>query len=123
MGAVLLFSGGSDTQKAYQQRLATTFGPVLRANRQVSNELTTVRGIRATDARAAVHRAQQATTVAVGAVGALNVPAGSEQLAQDAHQVLDREGAYNAAVAGVLAHPSRTGAASCRAWRPISPAP
>ena len=110
VGAVLLFSGGSDAQKAYQQRLATAFGPVLGANHQLSNELTTVRGTRGPRARR--RAAGSAGHHRGGGCGwGLNVPAGSEQLARDAHQALDREGAYNAAVASVLAHPSRTGAA------------
>jgi hypothetical protein len=83
---------------------------VLGANRQVSDKLATLRGTRSDEARVAVRQAQQATTLAVGALGALTVPAGSQQLASDARQVLDRESAYLSAVSSVLATPSRTGA-------------
>jgi hypothetical protein len=108
--AVLLTSTGSDPDLAYRQKVAGVFGPVLGANRQVSDELAALRGTHPAGARVAVRRAQQATTLAVGALGALTTPAGSQQLASDARQVLDREGAYLSAVGAVLASPSRTGA-------------
>jgi len=109
--ALVLTSGGEDSGKTYRQELATAFGPVLGANEQLSAELGRLRGTKVPEAKAAVRRAQQATTEARGAVGALSVPQGSEGLARDAREVLDHEGAYLAAVAAVLARPSRTAAA------------
>jgi hypothetical protein len=108
--AVLLTSNddGSTADTAYRQQVATTFGPVLGANRELSGQLADLRGTNPTDARAAARRAQQATTLATGAIGALSAPSGSDQLARDARQVLDREGAYVSAVAAVLANPSST---------------
>ena len=108
--AVMMTSSDGSADTAYRQRVASAFGPVLGANRQVSDALARLRGTkantaRAADARLAVQRARQATTLATGAIGALNVPAGSDQLARDARQALDREGAYYADVARVLARP------------------
>ena len=99
-------SGGDGEQTAYSKRVAEAFGPVLGANQELSDELSRLRGTNPTDARASVRRAQQATTRTEGALAALNVPEGSEQLAADARQVLDRETAYLNAVAAVLANPS-----------------
>jgi hypothetical protein len=110
VAAALLTTGGSDPDLAYKQKVASVFGPVLGANRSVSDELAALRGTQTGDARVAVRRAQQATTLAEGALGALAAPAGSQQLASDARQVLDRESAYLSAVAAVLASPSRTAA-------------
>jgi hypothetical protein len=110
VAAVVLSSDddGSSAQTAYRQQVARTFGPVLGANRELSNQLADLRGTNPTEARAAARQAQQATTLATGAIGALNSPSGSEQLARDARQVLDREAAYVSAVAAVLANPSST---------------
>jgi hypothetical protein len=107
--AIVLTSSGDPeaaADLAYRKQVAAAFGPVLGANREVSDELGSLRGTRPADARAAVRRARQATTLATGAIGALAVPAGSERLARDARVVLDREGAYLSAVAAVLARPS-----------------
>jgi hypothetical protein len=111
--AVLTFVSKDDGPSAdtvYRQKIASAMGPVLGANRQASDALAHLRGkkvksARATDARIAVSRAQRAITLATGAVGALSVPAGSEQLGRDTRQVLDREHAYYAGVARVLAQP------------------
>jgi hypothetical protein len=117
-GAFLLLSGADDENSAtaYKQKVAAAFGPVLGANRQVSDQLArlrgTQRGARAGDARVAVRRAQQAVTLATGAVGALNAPSSSEQLARDARQALDRESAYYGEVARVLARPASTSTAN-----------
>jgi serine/threonine-protein kinase len=109
--AFLLGSGGGGgADKAYREKVAAAFGPVLGANRELSDELAQLSGPRAAEARQAVRRAQQATTMARGAVGALDVPPESEQLSGDAREVLDRETAYLAAVGAVLARPSRAGA-------------
>jgi hypothetical protein len=106
-------SGKTDANTAYKQKVASAFGPVLGANRQVSGTLARLRGTNpsssvAADARVAVRRAQQAATLSTGAIGALNVPAASEQLARDARQALDRESAYYAEVARVLNRPAST---------------
>jgi hypothetical protein len=108
VAAILLTSNddGANADTAYRQQVAKTFGPLLGANRDLSNELARLRGTKPTDARVAAHRSQQVTTLATGAIGALNTPKGSEQLARDARQALDREGAYLSAVTAVLANPS-----------------
>jgi hypothetical protein len=118
MGAVAaaLLLGGKDRDTgnagtAYRQKIASAMGPVLGANRQASDVLAHLRGKKvksagASDARIAVTRAQRAVTLATGAVGALNIPAGSEQLARDTRQVLDREHAYYAGVSRVLNRPA-----------------
>src|SRR4051812_22277924 len=108
---VLTGSNGVDPNTAYKQKVASAFSPVLGANRQVSDSLarlrgTSVKGSHAANARLAVRRAQQATTLATGAISAMSAPASSDQLARDSRQVLDRETAYLAAVASVLAHPT-----------------
>src|SRR4051794_23777412 len=111
--AVVLLTGskGPDPDTVYKQHVASAFGPVLGANRQVSDSLahlrgTSVKGTHAANARLAVRRARQSTTLATGAISALSTPASSDQLARDSRQVLDHEDAYLAAVASVLAHPT-----------------
>jgi hypothetical protein len=107
VAAVVLTSkdnGSADT--ASRQKLAAVFGPVLGANNDVSRELARIHGANPTDARAAVSRAQQATTAATGALSTLSVPAGSQQLLRDGSQVLDRQTAYLAAVGAVLSNQS-----------------
>jgi hypothetical protein len=108
---VVATSGGSDAsaKTKYQQQVARVFSPVLGANQQVSDELARLHGARATDARAAARRAVGEVTRAQGALDALTVPAGSQELNGSAHQVLDRETAYTNAVAALLARPSRSG--------------
>jgi hypothetical protein len=110
VAAFVLLSGSSsstsDGDAAYRQNVAKAFGPVLGANRQVSNTLASLHGTDRANARLAVRRARQATTAATGALSALTVPAGSEPLAAAARQVLDRESAYLSSVATVLDHPS-----------------
>ena len=105
-GAVALGGDSEDADTKYRREVATAFGPVLGANRELSDELARLRGVKPVDARLAMRRAQRATTMATGALGALQVPAGSEQLARDAGQVLDRETAFLSAVGAVLANPS-----------------
>jgi hypothetical protein len=109
VAAFVLMSGSSSTSDAnatYRQNVAKAFGPVLGANRQVSNTLAALHGTDRANARLAVRRARQATTAATGALTALTPPAGSERLGADARQVLDREAAYLASVATVLDQPS-----------------
>jgi hypothetical protein len=108
--AALLLVGGDDSsggsKASYQRQMAQAFGPLLGANQQLSDELAKVRGTKPTDARVAARRAQEQATMTQGAIGALKVPEGGEQLSQSARQVLDRETAYVAAVAAVLNDPS-----------------
>jgi len=97
----------------YRQKIASAMGPVLGANRQASDALAHLRGkkvksVGASNARIAVQRAQRAVTLATGAVGALGSPSGSEQLARDTRQVLDREHGYYAGVSRVLNRPAHT---------------
>jgi len=114
--AAFLLLGSSDKPRAstvYKAKVAAAFGPVLGANRQVSDTLARLRGTKVkssarADARVAVRRAQQSVTLATGAVGALDAPAASEQLARDARNALDRESAYYAEVARVLNKPAST---------------
>jgi hypothetical protein len=105
----LLFSGSdsdSDASAGYEQSVAKVFGPVLGANQQLSDTLTSLRGTDRTQAQIAVDRAQRATTLASGGLNALPVPKGSEQFASQARQVLDRESAYLATVENVIQRPS-----------------
>jgi hypothetical protein len=106
--AALALTGddGPSADTVYRQQVAKAFGPVLGANRQLSQELGDIRGTKPSQARIAVRRAQQATTRAAGAVGALSAPAGSSDVAGGARQVLDRETAYLSAVSSVLSNPS-----------------
>jgi hypothetical protein len=69
-----------------------------------------LKGTKPDSARLAVRQAQQATTAANGALGALTVPSGQKDLGSAAQQVIDREVAYLAAVASVLNHPTVAGA-------------
>ena len=109
---VVVTSSASDTGSTtkYRQQVARVSGPILGANQQVSDELGRLHGMRATDARAAVRRAQGEVTRAQGAMDALTAPNASESLSRAVHQVLDRETAYLTAVGDVLARPSRSGA-------------
>jgi hypothetical protein len=113
IAAAVVFLGGSDSAKsqtnAFSDKVATTFAPVDRANRGVSNALTRLRGSRTNSARAAVSRAQRATSSARGALGALTVPDASQQLATQMRQALDREDTYLTAVGTTLARPSSPG--------------
>jgi hypothetical protein len=112
--AAALLLTASDEKSAdtvYREKVAAAFGPVLGANRQVSDTLPRLRGTKVrsagrTNAIVAVRQAQKATTLATGAITALDVPAGSEQLARDTRQALDRESAYYADVARILARPT-----------------
>ena len=109
VAAYLLFSGSdsdSDASAEYEQSVAKVFGPVLGANQQLSDTLTSLRGTDRTQAQIAVDRAQRAATLASGGLIALPVPQGSEQFASQARQVLDRESAYLATVENVIQRPS-----------------
>jgi hypothetical protein len=98
---------GSDSAAAdYGQRLGTAFAPVRSSNRELSDQLLRLRGTRAIDARAALRKARQATSLAQGATNALTAPAGERQIGERASQMLDRETAYLSAVGAVLSDPS-----------------
>jgi hypothetical protein len=104
--AVLVLSGGDDNDVAYKEKVATAFGPVLGANQEVSDALGKLQGTKTQDGISAVRRAQQATTMASGALSALSAPSGSEDLASKAREVIVRENAYLPAVGAVLANPA-----------------
>jgi hypothetical protein len=103
-------SAVANVDRAYQQKVATAFGPLLGANQQLSSALTALHGTDPAEAKLALAQAQKATTTAAGALGALSAPSSSSKLAGEAQQVIDRETAYLAAVANVLNHPSVTAA-------------
>src|SRR5437764_4023160 len=78
VAAVLLTSNdGTSTTATFQRQVGSAFAPVLAANDDLSQQLARIHGAKPTDARVAVSRAQQATTEATGALGALEAPAGS----------------------------------------------
>jgi hypothetical protein len=104
--ASVISKGGASDHTVFQHKVASVFRPVLGANSDLSHELARIHGARPIDAQAAVRAAQRASISATGALGAINVAAGSEQLAGDGRQVLDRETAYLAAVSDVLSNPS-----------------
>jgi hypothetical protein len=104
-------SGGGDQHAAYLQKMSAAFAPVDRANQHLSNELDGLSAGHPAGAQAAVARAQSATSEARGALGALSVPAGSEQVTTRLRQALDREDTYLGAVSTALAHPSSPGVA------------
>jgi hypothetical protein len=107
VAAVLLTPhDGTSNQAAFQRQVGSVFAPVLAANDDLSQQLARIHGAKPTDPHVAVSRAQQASSEATGALGALKTPAGSEQLASNARQVLDRETAYLAAVSDVLSNQS-----------------
>jgi hypothetical protein len=117
-GAIVLLndSGSSgpprnDTGAAYAGKVAATFAPVDAANRALSDSLRGLRRGHGSAAQDAVARAQTATSAARGALGAVAVPAGSQDLAAQMRQALDRETTYLSAVNLALAHPSNPGVA------------
>lgn len=103
--ALTVFSGGNDAQAEYRTRLNTAMRDVVAANRSLSNALGRLRSGRSRSAERAVARAQSATMAARGAVNALTVPSGSEQLATNARRTLSREAAYLAGIKDALANP------------------
>ncbi|MEA2410719.1 MAG: hypothetical protein QOC77_1280 [Thermoleophilaceae bacterium] len=115
--AVILLSGSSDSGKgtsaaaAYSSKVATAFKPVDRANQRLSSALASLNGSGTGDTPAALARARSATSGARGALGALTVPAGSQQLTTSMRQALDREDTYLTAVGNVLAQPASPGVA------------
>jgi len=125
--AAFLLLGSSDkttASTAYKQKVAAAFGPVLGGNRQVSDTLARLRGTNvkssaAADARVAVRRAQQSVTLATGAVGALNAPAASDQLARDARQALDRESPTTPRLRAFSIGPRQRRRPTCPSSRPI----
>jgi hypothetical protein len=99
-------SGKAGASADYGRRLATAFAPVRSSNRELSDQLLRLRGTRAIDARAALRKARQATSLAQGATNALSAPPGGRELGERASQMLDRETAYLSAVGAVLSDPS-----------------
>src|SRR4051794_35676569 len=103
-------SGGESSSDGaaadYGKRLGTAFAPVRSSNRELSDQLLRLRGTRAIDARAALRKARQATSLAQGATNALTAPAGGRQIGERSSQMLDRETAYLSAVGAVLSDPS-----------------
>jgi hypothetical protein len=107
-GAAVYFvtrSDGDDAATSYRHDVASTFGPVLGANKAVSRSLTDLSHGSVGRAKAAVRQAQSAVTSAQGALGALDAPSGSQELASQARQALARETSYYAAVATILGDP------------------
>ena len=94
--------GKSGDTASYQHEVASTFGPVLGANTSVSRSLSGLTDAKVGAARAAVRQAQSSVSTAQGALGALHVPAGSDELASQARQALAREASYYTAVATIL---------------------
>jgi hypothetical protein len=99
-------TANSDAPTAYQQKVAAAFAPLRDANQQFSRELGSVSGTFTKRALDAIRAAQHAQASASGAVDALSPPAGSQTLADNARQVLDREDAYLSALSAVLGDPS-----------------
>ena len=105
---MLLGSGGSDDVAAAGKdtqaaRLDDAMQPVEAANRSLSRELDRLSGTKGTSAKAALRRAEAATTRAQGAVAAIDAPAAQRA---GATQLLDREAAYLSGVRAVLNNPS-----------------
>lgn len=99
-------SDGNDNSTAsYQHEVASTFGPVLGANKATSRSLTGLTDAKVSSAKAAVRQAQSSVTSAQGALGAVTVPSGGDELASQARQALAREASYYAAVATILNNP------------------
>jgi hypothetical protein len=104
-------SSQSERSAAYSQKVARTFAPVDAANRRLSDVLTALRRGHASAAQDAVAGAQSTTSAARGALGAVAVPDGSQALAAQLRQALDREATYLSTVNLALAHPSNPGVA------------
>jgi hypothetical protein len=111
---VVLVSGGSGTKPdpgaVFSRKVRLTMRPVSTANRALSARLVAIQGRNPQAARIAVDETRAATLSAQGALGAVEVPQGSQQLATEARQALSRETAYLAAVSAVLADPRSTSA-------------
>ena len=109
--ASTVFSGDDEVaaRNEYRTKVNTAMGDVMTANRALSNSLARLRSRRSRNAERAAARAQTATASARGAINALTVPPGSEQLAANARQTLSREAAYLSAVAGALDRPAGPG--------------
>jgi hypothetical protein len=101
----------TDLNVTYSKKVAATFSPVDAANRRLSDALTALRRGHGSAAQDAVTGAQSTTAAARGALGALTVPDGSQELAAQMRQVIDRESTYLSAVNLALAHPSNPGVA------------
>jgi hypothetical protein len=106
VAAVLLMSGGSNASASYRAKVTAAFGPVIAANRSLSDSLESLHGNDASGAQSATSRAQNASSSARGALNALTPPPDSQQAASEARQALDREDSYLSAVNTGLANPS-----------------
>ena len=100
---------GSQKASAYEQQVTETLTPVNEANARLSDSLGALRRGRPTEQIQAVGAARDATSSARGALGAMEVPDGSAQLAQQARQALDREQTYLKVVSVALARPTDPG--------------
>jgi hypothetical protein len=103
--ALTVFSGGDDAAAAYRAKVDTAMGGVVKANRSLSDALARLKTGRSPAAERAIAKGESATASARGAINALTVPEGSEQLATNARQTLSRESAYLTAVKASLAEP------------------
>jgi hypothetical protein len=108
---VLALSGGGHSKPRFSQQVQDAFTPVDSANRDLSSALADLRTGHPGSAQRAADRAQNATSTAQGTLAALGTPAGSQQLASQTRQALDRESTYLRAVRTTLDHPSNAGAA------------
>jgi hypothetical protein len=111
--ALLAFSSGSDNDDPvadYRAQVTETLKPVDAANLRLSNALSRLDRGRPTQALNAVARATDANSAARGALGAIAVPDGGDDLAAQVRQALDREQTYLNAVDTALARPSDPGA-------------
>jgi hypothetical protein len=86
--------------------LQTAFASVVAANTTLSTALQQLRGTDSSAAASAANQAQQAVISARGAMSVLTVPAGSQQLSQQAQQALTDEAGYLASVSATLSSPS-----------------
>jgi hypothetical protein len=114
-GVLIFLSTSSSDNKSpdktagYRQKVADTLAPVDQANLRLSDSLGDLRRGRPTAQIQAATAAQDATSSARGALGAIPVPDGSAPVAQQARQALDREQTYLKAVSTALARPADPG--------------
>ena len=97
---------GGDANAEYQAKVEEVMAPVVSANERLSRSLSALHGTRPAAAIRAVEAADDTTLSARGALNALTVPKGSEQIAVNARGTLSREAAYLSAVSAVLEDPS-----------------
>jgi hypothetical protein len=99
---------GPDEQQTYTAKVTAAFAPVNNANHRLSNALENLDGAKRPGAavRTAVARSKSASSAARGALDALTVPTGSQQLTTQLRQALDRQDAYLSAVDAALSDQS-----------------